>query len=199
MMPPTPFVPPDPYEARLVARFRAGDARALEILFDRYADRALGLAVRLTDNREDAEEVAQEAFVRAFRHARSLRGGGGTAGGGFGPWLLAIVRNLAADKRRQLRLPTLSLSAPSMDEVADGARPVPEEAERRAERAALLAAIESLPEEWRTVLTLCDLEDVPHKEAALVLGRSPEATKSMLYRARRALRDRLAAVWKEDE
>ena len=82
---------PDPYEARLVARFREGEARALESLFDRYADRALGLAVRLTETREDAEEVASEAFVRAFRHARTLQSDA-TA---FGPWLFAIVRNLA--------------------------------------------------------------------------------------------------------
>lgn len=188
---------PDTYEARLVARFRAGDARAMESLFDLYADRALGLAVRLTETREDAEEVAQEAFLRAFRHARELRGSDGS-GGGFGPWLFAIVRNLASDRRRQLRLPTLSLS--DAEEVS--ARLAPDaytETERRAERRALLAALDALPEEWRAVLTLCDLEDVPHAQAAAALGRSVAATKSLLYRARRALRDRLAEIWKEDD
>jgi RNA polymerase sigma-70 factor (ECF subfamily) len=185
----------DPYEARLVARFREGDARALESLFDRYADRALSLAVRLTDSREDAEEVAQEAFVRAFQHARTLR----TDAVAFGPWLFAIVRNLAADKRRQLRLPALSLSSPGAEQIADGQEAVGDVAARRAEKAALLRALDALPEEWKTVLTLCDLEDVPHAEAAAVLGRSVAATKSLLYRARRALRDRLAAVWKDDE
>jgi DNA-directed RNA polymerase specialized sigma24 family protein len=52
------------WEARLVTRFKAGDGRAMETLFDLYADRALGLAVRLTETREDAEEFAQEAFVK---------------------------------------------------------------------------------------------------------------------------------------
>jgi RNA polymerase sigma-70 factor (ECF subfamily) len=187
---------PDPHEVRLLARFRDGDARALETLFDRYADRALALAVRLTDSREDAEEVASEAFLRAFRHARTLRG---EDEGAFGPWLFAIVRSAAADKRRQLRLPALSLSAPGAERIADGGPGVDEEAERRAERAALLGALDGLPEEWKTVLTLCDLEDVPHREAALVLGRSVAATKSLLYRARRALRDRLREIWKEEE
>jgi RNA polymerase sigma-70 factor (ECF subfamily) len=186
----------DPFEARLIARFKAGDGRALDTLFDRYADRALGLAVRLTETREDAEEVASDAFVRAFRHARTFHGESGEA---FGPWLLKIVRNVAADKRGQLRLPTLSLDAPGGENVAD-ARLLPgEEAAKRSERADLLDALESLPEEWKTVLTLCDLEDMPHKDAALVLGRSAAATKSLLYRARRALRDRLAELWKEDE
>ena len=181
---------PDLYEARLVVRFRDGDARALETLFEKYLDRALSLAVRLTETREDAEEVAQEAFVRAFRHARSLQS---DAPGSFGPWLFAIVRNLAADHRRQLRLPTLSLSAPGADDIAAMGPSVAEEAERRAERTELLNALNALPEEWKTVLTLCDLEDIPHAEAAFVLGRSVAATKSLLYRARRALRDRLVA------
>jgi len=171
----------DPFEARLIARFQQGDARALETLFDRYADRALGLAVRLTETREDAEDVTQEAFVRAFRHARQFRG----EAAAFGPWLFAIVRNLAMDKRRQLRLPTLSLSSPEVDHVTDAA------ADRRTDRMALLNALDALPEEWRTIVTLCDLEEVSHAEAAAVLGRSVAATKSLLYRARRALRDRL--------
>lgn len=184
----------DGYEARLLARFRAGDARALETLFDQYVDRALGLAVRLTETREDAEEVAQEAFLRAFRHARELRGD--TIAGGFGPWLFAIVRNLAADRRRQLRLPTLSLSSPAAGEVAaPESYDAAEEAARRAERADLLRALDALSEEYRAVLTLCDLEDVPHADAARALGRSTAATKSMLYRARRALRDELSRMW----
>ena len=185
----------DPWEARLVARFRGGDPRALETLFDLYADRALGLAVRLTETREDAEEVTQEAFIRAFRHAREMRGDG--VGGGFGPWLFAIVRNLAADRRRQLRLPTLSLSAPGAEHLPDDRQGVAEAADKRADRAALLAALDSLPEEWRTVLTLCDLEDVAHADAARVLNKSVAATKSLLYRARRALRDLLTDYWKE--
>lgn len=180
-----------------MARFRQGDARALETLFDRYADRALGLAVRLTETREDAEEVAGDAFVRAFQHARAFNNAGG--GASFGAWLLRIVRNLAADKRRQLRLPTLSLDAPGGETLAD-ARALPEgETLRRQERRDLLDALDALPEEWKTVLTLCDLEDMPHAEAAIVLGRSVAATKSLLYRARRALRDRLAELWREDK
>lgn len=190
MPPSSSLPPPDPFEVRLVARFRSGEPQAMDTLFDLYADRALGLAVRLTETREDAEEVTQEAFLRAFRNARQLQGD--ALRGGFGPWLFAIVRNLAADRRRQLRLPALSLASPEAERLTDtGAAPVAEEVERRAERAALLAAMDALPEEWRTVLTLCDLEDVPHAQAAAALNRSVAATKSLLYRARRALRDKM--------
>ena len=185
------------FEARLVTRFQNGDARALETLFDLYADRALGLAVRLCETREDAEEVTQEAFLRAFRFARQFRGG--AESGGFGPWLFAIVRNLAADRRRQLRLPTLSLSAPEAENVATQGLSVEDEAEKRRERRDLLAALDALPEEWRTVLTLCDLEDVPHSEAAQVLQKTTAATKSLLYRARRGLRDKLTELWKPNQ
>jgi RNA polymerase sigma-70 factor (ECF subfamily) len=186
----------DAFEKRLVQRFRDGDARAMETLFDLYADRALGLAVRLTESREDAEEVAQEAFVRAFRQARQFRGESTS----FGPWLFAIVRNMAMDRRRQLRLPTLSLSAQESEEIPDDRlSDVPAQAERRAERSALLRSLDALPEEWRMVLTLCDLEEVSHAQAAAALGKSVSATKSLLYRARRALRDRLTETWKEND
>jgi RNA polymerase sigma-70 factor (ECF subfamily) len=182
----------DPFEARLVMRFQQGDSRALETLFERYVDRALGLAVRLTETREDAEEVTQEAFLRAFRQAKQFRGEAAT----FGAWLFAIVRNLAADRRRQLRLPTLSLSAPEAERVA-GAQTVESEWAQRAEHTALLNALETLPEEWRVVVTLCDLEEISHAEAAAAIGRSVAATKSLLYRARRALRDRLTVFYEE--
>jgi RNA polymerase sigma-70 factor (ECF subfamily) len=188
--------PSDSYDARLVNRFRDGDARAMDTLFDLYADRVLGLAVRLTETREEAEEVTQEAFLRAFRHSRDLRAV--SDGDGFGPWIFAIARNLCADRRRQLRLPTLSLSSPEAEGVTSGAEGIHEEMTRRAERMALLAALDRLPEEWRTVITLCDLEDIPHAEAAQVMRRSVAATKSMLYRARRALRDQLANEWSDD-
>jgi RNA polymerase sigma-70 factor (ECF subfamily) len=88
----------DAFEARLVDRFRDGDARAMETLFDLYADRALGLAVRLTESREDAEEVAQEAFVRAFRQARQFRGDATT----FGPWLCATWKRCHMRRRPRL-------------------------------------------------------------------------------------------------
>jgi RNA polymerase sigma-70 factor, ECF subfamily len=177
------------YEARLVRRFQRGDARALEELFELYVDRALGLAVRLTETREDAEEVTQEAFLRAFRHAKSFQGGissDNTAGTLFGAWLFAIVRNVAADKRRQLRLPVLSLETEEFEGLSSG-----DETGKQVEKIVLHKALDALPEEYRLVLTLCDMEEISHADAAKILGKSVPATKSLVYRARRALRDLL--------
>ena len=184
----------DAFEARLVTRFKEGDSRAMDTLFDLYADRALGLAVRLTETREDAEEVTQDAFLRAFRYARELRGSADPA---FGPWLFAIVRNLAADRRRQLRLPTLSFSDPRAEQLPVDALALDAQAARSAERAALLTALDALPEEWRATITLCDLEELPHSVVAATLGKTVGATKSLLYRARRALRDAFVKEWSD--
>jgi len=172
------------WEARLVTRFKAGDARAMETLFDLYMDRALGLAVRLTETREDAEEVTQEAFLKAFRYAREWRG---ESVSGFGPWLFAIVRNLAADKRRQLRLPTLSLDTPDAERFGLCIAAA-EEAERRADRAALLTALDRLPEEYRMAVALCDVEELSYEDAAEAMEGPGGTVRSRLYRGRRMLR-----------
>ena len=178
--------PPD-YEAKLVHRFRNGDSRAMETLFDGYLDRAFRFASRLTDTREDAEEVVQDAFLKTFRKARQIHPDAER----FGPWLFAIIRSIAADRRRQLRLPEVSLTLVS--EVADPNGPY-EHAEARERRSRLLAAMDSLPEDQQIVLSLCDLEDIDHRDAAKILGRSLAATKSLLYRARRSLRDACVAA-----
>ncbi len=173
---------PTDYEARLVHRFRNGDLRAMETLYDGYLDRAFRFAARLTDSREDAEEVVQEAFLKTFRKFRQIHPDSDR----FGPWLFAVIRSTASDLRRQLRLPVLSLD--SMETPADGTSPE-DIAVVQDQRRRLLQALESLPEDQQIVLTLCDLEEIDHRDAAVVLGRSLPATKSLLYRARRALRD----------
>lgn len=172
---------PHDFEARLVARFRDGDSRAMETLFDAYFDRAFRFASLLTDSREDAEEVVQEAFVKAFRKARQIHRDTER----FGPWLYAVVRSTAADHRRQLRLPVMT---PNETQLVDAAGPedvIVEMEQRRRFRDALA----SLSEDHQSVLVICDLEEIDHADAARMLGKSLTATKSLLYRARRALRD----------
>ncbi len=171
-------------ERRLVARFREGDPRAMEILFDHYVDRSLGFAVRLCDRREDAEDVVQDAFLRAFSKCRQIRDDSVR----FGPWLFAIIRSIAADRRRQLRFPEVSFDDPRASSVAGPSESDWFEAQRTRE---LLSALERLPEEQQVALTLCDLEELPHGEVAEVLGKSLAATKSLLYRGRRALHKEL--------
>lgn len=175
----------DPYEARLVERFRQGDPRALDSLFEMHVDRVYSYARHIVGSREDAEEVASEAFMKAFRHAVDYRGDSAFRG-----WLFGIARNLCRDRLRQPRL--IVMPAMDSDQTED------DPADRIAMKADVRKAMAGLPEEYREILTLCDIEEWDSKEAAKLIGRTPVATKSMLYRARRALRDQLAEQWKED-
>lgn len=174
------------HERRLVERFRQGDRHALATLFEAHVDRVYAYAHHVLGRREDAEEVASEAFLRAFRRAADFRGDCP-----FLPWVIAIARNLCRDRLRQPRLLILP---------ATGEEPGGEDWALRAEMAAdVRAALAELPDDQRDALILCDADGWDAAEAASALGRSPAATRSLLYRARRALRDRLALRWKDAE
>lgn len=171
-------------EARLVERFRAGDMHAVETLFWRYADAVLAYATRLLGNRADAEEVLSEVFLRAFAGCMSYR-----AEGTFRAWLFRIARNCCIDRLRQPRLLRLE----------DGSEPVGGNHTADTElRVAVQRALNRLPEEYQTVLLLCDVEEFTAREAAQMLGRSVPSVKGLLYRARTALRDALSEEWGEE-
>lgn len=177
---------PASFESRLVHRFQQGDSQALATLFEAYADRVYAYAYHVLGSREDAEEVASEAFLRAFRRAAEFRGDCPFRG-----WLFTIARNLCRDRQRQPRL----LIVP-VDEARDE---TPERDEsREALRADVRCAMRELPEEYQDVLILCDVEQWDAREAGEMLERSTAATKSLLYRARRALRDRLTERWQDE-
>jgi len=176
------------YEQRLVARFQAGEPEALGSLFDLHVDRVFAYARHLLGSREDAEEVTSEAFLRAFERAAGFRGECPFRG-----WLFGITRNLCRDRLRQPRL--LLLEPEEAERRADGGR-----AAAQMETGALVRqAVAELPEDYRLVLTLCDVEEWEAREVAAMLEKSLPATKSLLYRARRALRARLNELWEEDE
>ncbi len=177
-----------PHERRLAARFQAGEAEALSGLFDLHVDRVYAYARHLLGNREDAEEVVSEAFLRAFERAASFRGECPFRG-----WLFAIARNLCSDRRRQPRL--LLLDSDEAERQGDGGRQ-----SAQMETGALVRRIlADMSEEYRVVLTLCDVEQWDAREVAAMLDKSLPATKSMLYRARQTLRAQLTAHWAETE
>jgi RNA polymerase sigma-70 factor (ECF subfamily) len=177
----------DPYETRLVERFRGGDAHALTALFEMHVDRVYAYALHILGSREDAEEVVSEAFLRAFRRAADFRGEAPFRG-----WVFGIARNLCRDRLRQPRL--LLLPEATQPDLAGE-----DDAGRTALRADVRSALAALPDEYRDVLLLCDVEEWDAREAANLLDRSLAATKSLLYRARRALRTRLTELWNEEE
>jgi RNA polymerase sigma-70 factor (ECF subfamily) len=151
-----------------------------------HVDGLFAYARHILGSREDAEEVVSEAFLRAFRRAADYRGQGSFRG-----WVFGITRNLCRDRQRQPRLLIVPVE-PQAESVTD-------EPERLAQQADVRCALAELPEEYQDLLLLCDVEEWDAREVATLLGRSLAATKSMLYRARRALRARLTELWKEEE
>ena len=176
------------HEQRLVTRFQAGEPEALSALYETHVDRVYAYARHLLGNREDAEEVTSEAFLRAFEKAATYRGESPFRG-----WLFGIARNLCMDRLRQ---PKLLLMEPEESERAsDNGR----SASQMETGILVRRALSEISEEHRLILMLCDVEQWDAKEVAEMQQKSLPATKSLLYRARRALRARLADLWEEDE
>jgi RNA polymerase sigma-70 factor, ECF subfamily len=171
---------------------------AAECLVTTYGDRAYRLAVRITGNEEDAEEVVQDAFWTVVRKIESFRGESA-----FGSWLYRIVANAAYQKLRGRagRRQELSLDEvlPVFDERGCHAAPVADWSSRVADpaiqaelRIALTAAIDELPSTYRAVLVLRDIEGRSNAEIAQTLGLNLAVVKTRVHRARLYLRKRLS-------
>jgi len=177
---------------RLVERCQRGHADAFRELVDRYQARIFNMAYRMLHNREEAEDITQEAFLNVFRAIDSFKGDR------FSPWIYKIASNLCLDHLRRRRLPTVSLDAPvnaDMDvarEIADNTSLPEEEALSEALGIDIQRAIDSLPERYRVVTVLRHIEDLSYEEIAEVLGIPLGTVKTRLFRAREMLRERLS-------
>ncbi|MFN3729255.1 MAG: RNA polymerase sigma factor [Fimbriimonadaceae bacterium] len=165
-------------ERQWLAALANGDPSALGGIYELYGERIFRYTYRMLGNRSDAEDATAETFLRVLRRSRELR-----ADGAFRTWIFRIARNLCIDKMRQHRLIELP------PEASYGGSE-----ERTALRVTVEQALKELPIEYREPLMLCDLEDMPAREAAEVLKISVPALKSRLYRGRRALRDKLGGT-----
>ena len=174
----------DDDEALAAAYGSGGDIRALETLFRRHLGATYGFARRFLASREDAEEAASETWLRA---GRALRAGRFRGESRFKTWLLGIARLVCLERLRQPRLPTLSLSGLAETDRGDWVlfSPDPDPVSE------LDAALATLSEDHKLILTLCDLQGLSSAEAGTILARTPAAAKSLHGRARRALRDAL--------
>jgi RNA polymerase sigma-70 factor (ECF subfamily) len=176
---------PAPTDADLVALARGGDRRAFEALLRRYASRLFGLALRHLRNRDEAEDIVQETFVRAWQGLPAFRGGEEFRG-----WLFRICVNQARDRlRARRRRPTTPLEDVPEPELGVSPGPAPdEELEQRMLEERLDRALERLGLEHREILLLRALEELSYDEIAAVL-RIPRGTvMSRLARARARLR-----------
>jgi len=182
---------PDP-EAGLVARLRTGDERAFEALVRRYTPRLLAVAGRFLRSEEDRADAVQDAFLCAFRALDSFEGKSR-----LGTWLHRIVVNACLTKLRsrssggELPLDDLLAGGESC-RLGEAVVAAPETAVSHltsAEtRAQVRACIDRLPESYRTVLVLRDLDELDTDQAARALGTTRAVVKTRLHRARQALR-----------
>jgi RNA polymerase sigma-70 factor (ECF subfamily) len=165
------MAPPD---ADLMRGVSAGDPSALEALYDRYASRLLGLALRIVQERTAAEDVLQEAFLRVWRRAASFDPKRGEVVG----WLAAIVRNAGLDHLRRVgaRPPLADIDDEAWpDETPDPAMDVPAAVAERAQAERVRRALAALPREQRQVIELSYFAGLSRREIAARLN-VPEGT-----------------------
>ena len=185
-------------DAGLVERLRQQEPGAAEALVAAYGDRVYRLAIRITGNSSDAEEVVQDALWAATRKIDTFRG---TAA--FGSWVYRITANAAYQKRRGRRVERNGVSwdelGPSFDQTGESVEPGLDWSPRLTDpvlqaelQSVLRAAIDELPEEHRASFLLHDVEGLSNPEIAETLQVRPATVKSRVHRARLFLRARLA-------
>jgi RNA polymerase sigma-70 factor (ECF subfamily) len=174
-------------EEELIDAARAGEVRAFEELLERYESRVLRVVRLLGIPIDDREDVAQEAFVRAFRHV-----GGFRPGQDFGGWIYRIAVNACHDHRRTLRRRLARGEGALPAEEPPDRAPGPDRClEQRDRRQRLETALESLSERERAVFVLCEMEGMGSPQVARSLNISSITVRRHLGRARRRLRETL--------
>jgi RNA polymerase sigma-70 factor (ECF subfamily) len=186
-------------EAAIVAQARTGDAKSFNELLQRYERKIFRLALHITQNREDAEDVLQETFLKAYQHLDQFQGQSK-----FYTWIVRIAVNQALMKLRKRK----SDRSVSLDETIDTgedtvAREIaawdenPEEQYGREELNQILtSAVDGLTPIYRAVFVLRDVDGLSTEETAEALELSVPAVKSRLLRARLQLRDKLTRYFK---
>lgn len=176
-------------ELRLIRRVQAGETEAFEDLVRAHEKTVYNLALRMTGNLQDAEDMAQEAFLKAYRSLEEFRGESK-----FSVWLYRIVSNVCLDHlRRQSRRPSVSLTV----EDDGGEQPqwdVPDESlsperllEQKLTREAVQKGLARLPEEQRQILLLREIKGLRYEEIGGILDLEPGTVKSRIFRARKRL------------
>ena len=201
---PTKAVAMDPWTERdsdeaLVASARNGDFSAFERLFERHRNLVYRFVYQMSNRRDDAEDLTQEVFVRAYQNLSRYRDEAK-----FTTWLLRIATNLATDRSRmyQRRMALENQESGSQGALAwmtvgHTDDPVENlEGDRRVET--LRRAIMALPDHHRNVIVLRDIEEMEYKDMADLLGCTVGGAKLRVLRARRALRDRMVVLMEEE-
>ena len=179
-------------DVSLMLRVKTGDLEAFEVLVERHQHSVVGTAAKMLGSAADAEDIGQQVFVRVWKSAARYEP---TAK--FTTWLMTITRNLVFNEMRRRRRTHLIPMETDQDEAghrqyADLEAPAPSERLMDAElQEAINAAIAGLPENQRVAMVLRRYEGMPYEEIAKVLKTSVPAVKSIIFRARSALKESL--------
>jgi len=193
-------------DAALMLRVKQGDTAAFTALVEKYKQPVMNLAWRTLRDETEAEDLAQNVFVQAWKSAERYQ-----ATAKFSTWLFTIARNLCFNEiRRRVRHPAESLDQTRDDSEEQPLHQVvdkriaaaPDEMLRGELEAKVDEALTALPENQRTALLLCRQEELSYEEIAEVLGCSLSATKSLIHRARETIKARLkpylhSGIWEE--
>lgn len=181
-------------DIQLVQSTLNGDTESFNRLVDRYQPRVYGLCVRMLGDQDTAADVAQDAFIAAYRHLPSLRGE-------FRPWLMRIVANACRDVlRTKKRRPSLSLDMTYDDDespalqIADTHAGPEEQLLRHELQQTIATALQTIPIDQREVIILSDIEGFSYQEISNITGVNIGTVKSRLNRARLRLRELLYAA-----
>lgn len=186
--------PNEPDERSLITRTLAGDDDAFAVLVQLHQTTVYNIAYRMVGQRDVAQSLAQETFLRAFKALDTF-----DLNRPFGPWLYRIGTNLSINWIKRARLPTVSIESPSrLDEAEPEPLDIPDSSAEPAARfaqteiqAELRRAIASLPVDYRAVIELRHFQELNYEEIANTLNLPVGTVKTRLFRARRMLRDRL--------
>jgi len=190
-------------DRELLTRAQAGDMSAFEALVGRHEEKVYGLALRMTRSEADAAEIAQDTFLSAYQHLSEFRGEAA-----FGSWVHRIAANNALMRLRRQKVVDIvsdDVAGPEFTERGSLAEAPESDWSKRADDKiiedelgrAIQAATDALPEGYREVFLLKDVEGLSYEEISEMVGISIPAVKSRLHRARLALREAIDAFYKE--
>ena len=191
--------PKDSMETGLLQRARAGDPKAFEELIKKHEPKIYSLLLSMTRNETDAADLFQETFISAWRNLKSFK-----ERSSFSTWLYRIAVNTLLMKKRKKKLSTVSLDVPiehngeeiKRDFAGDWSDNPLASLENRELRDRLNAAIGELPEKYRAVILLSDVQGLPNEDIRKILGLSLPSVKTRLHRARLHVREKLSEYFK---
>jgi RNA polymerase sigma-70 factor, ECF subfamily len=187
-------------DGTLLQNVLAGDRKAFELLVGRYQSKVYRLAMGLTHNSQDAEEILQEVFFKVYRNLAEFEGKSA-----FSSWLYRIALNTSYMKLRERRGASLvplddvinQLEEQTLNQESDWSSRPDDQLHTSEAMAIIEKAVEKLPEEFKSVLILRDIEGFTNEEVGEILELSVPAIKSRLHRARLLLRQRLDEFYRQ--